>query len=169
MVAEINQIATMPAKTGHRAGQVDMLVKVGLLTGDDQWIFLQFEVQSGRETAFESRIARYNGGLYWIFKQRVVSLVILADLDEQWRPGEDLFRLADFEFRLRLPVCKLAEKVDRSGGRTIRRSPSKSPAPRSPPSAPRGTRKVGIVPSGNWYATCATLGIMQRNCERSSA
>ena len=110
------ELSQVLARAGHRAGRVDMLVKVRLLSGDDQWIFLHFEVQSRREPDFEARIARYNGGLYWIFKQRVVSLVILADLDEQWRPGEDVFRLADFESRLRFPVCKLVEKVDREWG-----------------------------------------------------
>ena len=35
------------------------------------------EVQSARETGFELRIARYNSGLFWIFDQRVVTLVVL--------------------------------------------------------------------------------------------
>jgi hypothetical protein len=34
----------------------------------------------------------------------VVTLVVLADLDEHWRPSEDVFRVADFESRLRFPV-----------------------------------------------------------------
>ncbi|NLX95335.1 MAG: DUF4351 domain-containing protein [Rhodopirellula sp.] len=110
------ELSQVLAQAGHRAGLVDMLVRVRLLTGDEQWIFLHFEVQSARETGFEVRVARYNGGLFWIFKQRVVSLVILADLDERWRPSEDVFRLADFESRLRFPVCKLVERVDHQWG-----------------------------------------------------
>jgi len=106
------ELSQVLAQAGHRAGLVDILVKVRLLNGNEQWIFLHFEVQSGREENFELRIARYNGGLSWIYKERVVSLVILADLDEHWRPSEDVFRLADFESRLRFTVCKLVDRVD---------------------------------------------------------
>ncbi|NUQ65831.1 MAG: DUF4351 domain-containing protein [Pirellulales bacterium] len=73
-------------------------------------------MQSSREVGFEGRVARYNGGLFWIYKQRVVTLVVLADLDEAWRPSEDVFRLADFESRLRFPVCKLVHEVDHQWG-----------------------------------------------------
>ncbi len=110
------ELSQVLARAGRRAGRVDMLVKVRLFTGDEQWVFLHVEVQSGREAGFEVRIARYHGGLFWIFKQRVVSLVVLADLDEHWRPSEDVFRLADFESRLRFPVCKLVDKVDHEWG-----------------------------------------------------
>lgn len=110
------ELSQVLAQTGRRGGRVDMLVKVRLLNGDEQWIFLHFEVQSGREPDFAFRVAAYNAGLFWTFKQRVVSLVILADLDEHWRPAEDAFHLADFESRLRFPVCKLVEKVDREWG-----------------------------------------------------
>ncbi|NUQ63963.1 MAG: DUF4351 domain-containing protein [Pirellulales bacterium] len=110
------ELSQVLAQAGHRAGRVDLLVRVRLLTGEDQWIFLHVEVQSTRETDFEVRVARYNGGLFWIFKQRVVSLVVLADLDERWRPCEDVFRLADFETRMRFPVCKLIDQVDHHWG-----------------------------------------------------
>ncbi len=106
------ELSQVLARAGHRGRHVDMLAKVRLLSGGEQWIFLHFEVQSGRERDFAFRIACYNAGLFWALKQRVVSLVILADLDEQWRPAEDSFRLADFESRLRFPVCKLIDKVD---------------------------------------------------------
>ncbi len=51
-------------------------------------------------------------GLVWIYGQRVVTAVILADLDEAWRPEEDIFRLGNFESRLRFPVCKLIDRLD---------------------------------------------------------
>ena len=89
-----------------------MLAKVRLRAGGEQWILLHLEVQSGREAGFEFRIARYHSGLFWIYDQRVVTLVVLADLDEHWRPSEDVFRVADFESHLRFPVCKLIDKLD---------------------------------------------------------
>jgi hypothetical protein len=96
----------------RRPKSVDMLVKVRLLSGAEQWILLHLEIQSSREAGFEFRIFRYNSGLVWVYGQRVVTAVILADLDESWRPEEDIFRLADFETRLRFPVCKLIDKLD---------------------------------------------------------
>jgi hypothetical protein len=95
----------------HRPRSVDVLVKVRLLTGAEQWILLHLEIQSSREAGFEFRMFRYNSGLVWIYEQRVVTVVILADLDETWRPQEDVFQLADFESRLRFPVCKLIDKL----------------------------------------------------------
>lgn len=49
--------------------------------------------------------------MFWTFKQRVVTLAVLADLREGWLPNEDLFRLADFESRTRFPVCKLIDRL----------------------------------------------------------
>ncbi|MGM0489324.1 MAG: DUF4351 domain-containing protein [Planctomycetota bacterium] len=96
----------------RRPKSVDTLVKVRLLNGAEQWILLHLEIQSSREAGFEFRIFRYNSGLVWIYDQRVVTVVILADLDETWRPEEDIFRLGDFESRLRFPVCKLIDRLD---------------------------------------------------------
>ena len=36
----------------------------------------------------------YNNGLFLIFKQRVVTLAVLADLRDGWLPDEDRFQLA---------------------------------------------------------------------------
>jgi hypothetical protein len=110
------EVSRMIPRARRRAGRVDLLVKVRLKSGGEQWILLHFEVQSGREADFEVRIARYNGGLCWMFERRVVSLVILADLDAHWRPRGDAFELADFQSLLRFPVCKLVDKVDHEWG-----------------------------------------------------
>jgi hypothetical protein len=44
----------------RRPKSVDMLVKVRLRNGAEQWILLHLEIQSGREAGFEFRIFRYN-------------------------------------------------------------------------------------------------------------
>jgi hypothetical protein len=89
-----------------------VVAKVRLRAGGEQWILLHLEVQSGREAGFEVRVARYNSGRFWIFEQRVVTLVVLADLDDDWRPNEAVFQVADFESRLRFPVCKLIDRLE---------------------------------------------------------
>jgi hypothetical protein len=91
---------------------VDLLVQVRLRSGQPQWILLHLEVQTSYEADFAERLALYNSGLFWIFKQRVVTLAVLADLRKGWLPNEDLFRLAEFESRTRFPVCKLTDRLD---------------------------------------------------------
>jgi hypothetical protein len=105
---ELSQIL---GQSGHRNRRVDILVKVWLRDGTAQWILLHLEVQSQYEEGFAERLSLYNSGFFWIFKQRVVTLAVLADLREGWRPDEDIFRLADFESRTRFPVCKLIDRL----------------------------------------------------------
>lgn len=95
----------------QRPRSVDLLAKVRLLSGEEQWILLHLEVQSEREADFEFRIFRYNSGLVWAFEQRVVTLVVLADLDEQWHPNQYTFRIGNFESRLQFSTCKLIDKL----------------------------------------------------------
>jgi hypothetical protein len=60
---------------------------------------------------------------------------VLADLDEHWRPSEDVFRVADFESRLRFPVCKLIDKLDGEWRKLF-------------PSSPRGKLTLVTLTSG---------------------
>ena len=105
---ELSQIL---GQTGRRNRTVDVLVKLRLRDGGEQWILLHLEIQTSYEEDFAERLALYNSGLFWIFKQRVVTLAVLADLREGWLPDEDRFQLADFETRTRFPVCKLIDRL----------------------------------------------------------
>jgi hypothetical protein len=91
---------------------VDVLVKVRLLTGDEQWILVHLEIQTSHEENFAQRIAHYNAGLRWVFQRRAMTLAVLADLRRGWAPNEDVFQVGGFESRLRFPTCKLIEKLD---------------------------------------------------------
>ena len=46
------------------------------------------------------------------FRRRVVTLVILADLRDNWLPQEDSFQFADFSSTLRFSVCKLIHRLE---------------------------------------------------------
>lgn len=106
---EVSQVLGQPRSRNKR---VDLLVKVWLQSGQLQWVLVHLEVQSGPEPGFERRIAKFNSGLFWVFDQRVVTVVVLADLHRNWRPREDVFQVADFETRIRYPICKLVDKLD---------------------------------------------------------
>jgi hypothetical protein len=99
-------------QSGKRNRRVDVLVKVRLRNGQEQWILVHLEIQSSHEEGFASRISLYNAGIYWICQQRVLTLVMLADLRRGWVPHEDVFQIGTFEYRLRFPVCKLIDRLD---------------------------------------------------------
>jgi len=106
------ELSRVVPKAKRRNQPVDVLVRVRLLSGEEQLILLHVEIQSSPEAGFERRISRYHSGLFWSYDQRVVTLVVLADLNEDWRPREDVFRVADFESRLRFPTCKLIDRLE---------------------------------------------------------
>jgi hypothetical protein len=106
------ELSQVVGRARRRNQPVDVLVQVRLLSGAEQWILMHLEIQSSPERGFERRIARYNSGLFWTHNQRVVTLVVLADLNEDWRPSEDVFCVADFESRLRFPTCKLLDRLE---------------------------------------------------------
>jgi len=82
------ELSRVLARLKRRPRAVDVLVKLRLKAGGEQWIMLHLEVQSGREADFTVRIARYNSGLFWTFEQRVVTLVVSLDrLDDESARG----------------------------------------------------------------------------------
>jgi len=99
--------------TNVRSFRVDVLVKVFRTDGEEQWLLLHIEIQSFRETDFEERIYHYNHGIHKAFGRQPVSLVILADLDEQWQPREYVHEELGCETRFRFLACKLLDELER--------------------------------------------------------
>lgn len=106
---EIGQII---GQAGQRNREVDLLFKVRLKSGREQWIYCHLEIQTSYEADFELRVDLYNAGLKWLFRQDVLTLVILADLRPRWRPCERVFELAEFESRIRFPICKVLDRLE---------------------------------------------------------
>ena len=105
---EISQIV---GQFGRRNREVDLLFKVRLLDGRDQWILFHLEVQTSYEADFAFRIDLYNAGLKWMFRQDVVTFAILADLKPNWRPDRHLFEFGDFRSDRQFPICKLLDHL----------------------------------------------------------
>jgi len=106
------ELSQVIGQSGKRNRRVDVLVKVRLVTGQEQWILLHLEIQSAFEAGFASRISLYNAGIYWICQRRVLTLVVLADSRRGWAPDEDVFQVGPFESRLKFPVCKLIDRLE---------------------------------------------------------
>ena len=105
---EISQIV---GQSGHKNREVDVLFKVRLRNGHDQWILCHLEIQTSYEADFAFRLDLYHSGLKWMFRQEILTLVILADLRPSWRPNEHRFELGGFLNHRRFPVCKILDRL----------------------------------------------------------
>src|SRR6059058_6677803 len=70
---ELQQI-TRDADAGKH--YVDLLVKVWLLDGSEEWVLLHVEVQHRPEPGFELRLFRYNYRIFDVYGKRVATLAI---------------------------------------------------------------------------------------------
>ena len=162
------ELSQVLGQSGQRNRRVDLLARVRLQNGQEQWILLHLEIQTSYEPDFAVRISLYNAGLYWVFKRRVLTLVVLADLTRGWRPEEDVFQVGTFESRLKFPVCKLIDRlgVEWHDDHTL---PVLLARVKSRPCEPLATRKAVTALNGCSCEACTIWGIMRSKCERSSA
>jgi len=72
------------AELGRR--YADMLVKVWLKDGSESWVLIHVEIQGRYEADFGKRIYVYNHRIFDKYDREVVSLVVLADDNPNWRP-----------------------------------------------------------------------------------
>lgn len=97
-------------KTASVGGRiVDKLAKVYLKNGEEKWLLIHIEVQSYRDENFPERMFIYNYRIYDRYRREVISLALLADADENYRPNQ--FRIArwGFECKFRFPAIKLLD------------------------------------------------------------
>jgi hypothetical protein len=104
---------TTPAsKVGKR--YADVLVKVHLKDGSQKCfcVFIHVEVQGKKEPHFMVRMFVYYYRAFDKFREEgtdVISLVVLTDEDESWRPDEYFFSRWGFEHRMKIPIVKLID------------------------------------------------------------
>jgi hypothetical protein len=103
---------TPDSKVGKR--YADVLVKVYLKDGSEKYIciFIHIEVQRTRDPHFMLRVFVYYYRIFdkfWEKGSEVISLVILIDEDENYRPDEYSSGRWGFEHRLKVPVVKIID------------------------------------------------------------
>jgi hypothetical protein len=107
---ELRQIVR-DAELGKRVA--DALVRVTLLDGTEQWVYIHLEIQGQIDPDFAKRMFIYNYRLYDRYSRPIASLAVLADQDAGWKPdGFDLEQLG-CTHRFRFPVAKLLDYADR--------------------------------------------------------
>jgi len=102
------------SKVGKRFA--DVLVKVHLKDGSTQCIFIHIEVQGTPDPGLPERIYVYNYRIYDHYRElneEVISLVILTDEDKNFRPDEYYFKRWRFEHRMKIPMVKIIDYMDK--------------------------------------------------------
>ena len=91
---------------------VDLLVKVRLLSGDEQWILIHVEVQSQRREDFPERMFRYHIRIFETYRRPVASFAVLADESVAWRPDHHAYDFLGCRLKFEFPMVKLLDFVD---------------------------------------------------------
>jgi hypothetical protein len=107
---ELQQIAR-DAELGRR--YADKLVQVRRRDGDDAWVLIHIEVQGQPEADFAERMFVYHYPVFDRYRRQPVSLAVLADEQEEWRPRGFGYALWDCALDFRFPIAKLAAYASR--------------------------------------------------------
>ena len=107
---ELGQIAH-DAEVGRK--YVDKLVRVWQQEGEEEWVMIHVEVQTGPEKEFAERMYIYNNRIYDKYRRRVASIAILADDTKSWRPNRFAYELWNCRVSLEFPVVKLMDWKER--------------------------------------------------------
>jgi hypothetical protein len=104
------------SEEAHR--RVDLLTKVWLLDGTEQWILIHVEIQGYRDEDFPIRMFVYFYRLTDRFKVPVSALALLTDKDKAWRPDKYEFTCMKTRLVYQYPVYKLSDfsEADFQGG-----------------------------------------------------
>jgi len=101
----------------------DKLVKVYLKDGAEKWLLIHTEVQGYYDADFVKRMYTYNYRIFDHHDKEVISLAILTDEAENYRPCR--YEISRWGFRLlfEFPIIKLIDYKDRVGELEASRNP----------------------------------------------
>jgi len=99
------------AEIGRR--YVDMLLKVWLKGGQEQWVMIHIEVQAGEDADFGLRMYIYNYRIFDRYNREVASFAILADDNPRWRPDSYGYARWGTQVGIKFPAVKLLDYVPR--------------------------------------------------------
>jgi hypothetical protein len=102
---------TQDAEIGKRLA--DILVKVYLKNGAEMWLLIHIEVQGYVEEGFEKRMYVYNYRIFDRYGRDVVSLAVLTDAVESFRPSKYERVYWGFGIKFWFPVVKLIDYRER--------------------------------------------------------
>ena len=92
----------------------DKLVKVWQRDGSEIWVLIHVEVQSQVQSDFPERMYVYNYRIFDMYRRPVVSLAVLSDDHDEWRPDSYSYALWGCRISLEFPIVKLLDYQTRS-------------------------------------------------------
>jgi hypothetical protein len=92
----------------------DKLVKVWQRDGSEIWVLIHVEVQSQVQSDFPERMYVYNYRIFDMYRRPVVSLAVLSDDHDSWRPDSYSYALWGCRISLEFPMVKLLDYQTRS-------------------------------------------------------
>ena len=101
------QQVTRDDEIGERTA--DKLVKVWLKDGTETWILIHVEVQSQYQANFAERMYVYNSRIFGVYRQKVLSLAVLADDSPSWYPTQFEYNIGGSQVLLKFVVTKLLD------------------------------------------------------------
>ena len=109
------------AKTGKRFA--DKLVKVYLKDGLEKWLLIHVEIQGYYDADFVKRMFTYNYRIFDRYDEEVISLAILIDDNQCYRPSR--YEISRWGFRLlfEFPIVKLIDYNNKVEELEARRNP----------------------------------------------
>lgn len=87
----------------------DKLFQVWLLDGSETWVLIHIEIQSQTESDFAKRMYQYNYRAFEKYDRPVISLAILGDETNSWRPSVYEYSLDGFQLRMQFPIVKVLD------------------------------------------------------------
>ncbi len=99
------QAITKKALVGTK--HVDKLVKVQLLSGQEDWICIHVEVQVAKEKKFAERMFTYNYRIFDRYKKPCASMAVLGDNDANWVPQQFVYAKLGCKMDFSFPIAKL--------------------------------------------------------------
>jgi hypothetical protein len=88
---------------------VDKLFQVWLKDNQEVWILVHIEIQSQYDTDFNQRMFIYHYRTFDLYRKPVISLAILGDEKEKWRPSSYGYDLGGCQLNLNFPTIKLLD------------------------------------------------------------
>ncbi len=94
--------------------EADKLVKVWRGDESEVWVLIHIEIQSQAASDFAERMYVYNYRIFDMYRRSVVSLAVLADNQNSWRPNQYHNELWGCEVNFLFPTVKLLDYQTRS-------------------------------------------------------
>ena len=103
---ELQQIAPA-SESGSRVA--DKLFQVWLRDKREVWVLVHIEVQSQEESKFAQRMYIYSYRAFDLYQRPVISLAVLGDERNNWRPSSYGWSFGGCELSLKFPIVKLLD------------------------------------------------------------